>query len=241
MTGREVPALCSQHTILHPCCCPLRSQHPAATSDIQRHPPTCLPPPNKHPRLPIPNQDLRKARKAEEQQQKAEDAKQWRERSLQEGRKKVGKAAAAQQQQRHKGGKAAPVPPGDAAAAGGQQQQQQGGKGGGKGGKRQREEDSLAFNKLDFGSGGLRVGWGKRGGAVEEQKGSAKVPCHCQPLGLNAMTAQHRVVPCLCLTPAPLPLTAPPVTRPAAAEEAAAQGLQGAAARDGYRQGGGCR
>lgn len=93
------------------------------------------------------SQDLRKARKAEEQQKAAEDAKQWRERSLQEGRKKVGKAAAAQQQQRGgKGGKGGDAPAGPQQGQGQQQ----------KGGKRQRGEDdgsALAFNKLDFGSG----------------------------------------------------------------------------------------
>jgi hypothetical protein len=42
---------------------------------------------------------MRKQRKAEEQEHKALDAKQWREKTLAEGRKKVSKAAAAQQAQ----------------------------------------------------------------------------------------------------------------------------------------------
>ena len=107
---------------------------------------------------------MRKARKAEEQQQKARDAKQWRDKSLQEGRKKVARGAV---QQKPSGGKqslAAGAAPGGANHQ--QQQQQQKGQqpkeqqgqqqqqGGGKGGKRQREEEGgLTFNKLDFGSG----------------------------------------------------------------------------------------
>lgn len=112
-------------------------------------------------------QDLRKARKAEEQQQRTEDAKQWRERSLQEGRSKVVKAA---QQQHRKGGGSKGEQGADGAAGGQaqqqkqakQQQQQQQQKGGGKQGKRQRDEEGgLAFNKLDFGSGAAhgRCGW----------------------------------------------------------------------------------
>lgn len=99
---------------------------------------------------------MRKQRKAEEQAAKVKDAKAWREQSLQEGRKKVAGAAGRQKQ---KGGASD--------AAGGQpkqqqqqqqqakqQQQQQQAK------KRQRQEQegdgeaALAFNKLDFGSGG---------------------------------------------------------------------------------------
>ncbi len=104
---------------------------------------------------------MRKARKAEEQQQKARDAKQWRDKSLQEGRKKVIRSAL---QPKAGGGK--PAPAAGAAPGGNQQQQQQKGQqqgqqqqqqqqnGGGKGGKRQREEEGgLTFNKLDFGTG----------------------------------------------------------------------------------------
>ena len=109
---------------------------------------------------------MRKARKAEEQQQKARDAKQWRDKSLQEGRKKVARGAV---QQKASGGKqslAAGAAPGGASHQQQQQQQQQQKgqqpkeqqgqqqQGGGKGGKRQREEEGgLTFSKLDFGSG----------------------------------------------------------------------------------------
>ena len=119
---------------------------------------------------------MRKQRKEEEQAAKVKDAKAWREQSLQEGRKKVARAAGRQKQ---KGGSGTG---GGGEAAGGQpkqqqqqqqqhqqlkqqqqQQQQQQPK------KRQRQdqegdgEAALAFNKLDFGSGGWRGrGWGSR-------------------------------------------------------------------------------
>ncbi|PRW58169.1 surfeit locus 6-like protein [Chlorella sorokiniana] len=108
-------------------------------------------------------EEMRKARKAEEQQQKARDAKQWRDKSLQEGRRKVARGAL--HQPKAAGSKpslAAGAAPGGAqqpqkGQAQGQQGQQQQGQqqqqGGGKGGKRQREEEGgLTFNKLDFGT-----------------------------------------------------------------------------------------
>ena len=134
-------------------------------------------------------QDLRKQRKAEEQQQKAADAKQWREKSLQEGRQKVGKAAAAQQQQKEgghkrKGGEqqaaaaGAAAGPGGSGGDGGQQQQ------GGKQQKRQRggSEGGLSFNKLDFGSGAVSA------------------PCSSSRAGLRSalLLALPADLPCAC-------------------------------------------
>ena len=104
---------------------------------------------------------MRKQRRAEEQAQRAADAKQWRDTSLQEGRKKVvgggskGSSGAAGGQQKHKAG--ASGGPAEDHPQQKQQQQQQPGK---QQGKRQQRTDgsegetaSLAFSKLDFGSG----------------------------------------------------------------------------------------
>jgi len=107
---------------------------------------------------------MRRQRKAEEQAAKAQEAKAWRDKSLQEGRKKVASAAA----QRRKGAGGEQQQQQAAAAeapAGGQQQQQKQQQ---KQKKRQRGEEGeggLAFNKLDFGQGGaqgLLVAWAGR-------------------------------------------------------------------------------
>lgn len=154
-----------------------------------------------------------------------QEAKQWREKSLAEGRKKVGTA----QQQQHRGQKrkdrgseaaaaAEGGAEGGASGSGTQQQQQQQGKQG----KRRRGEDGegeggLSFSKLDFG-GEPRQGKKQRRrqskeqllAAAEEkqanaqelgasQSGKVRGPSGCRSLSLSCLQ------PAICHLPHVLP------------------------------------